>query len=78
MTIKATYTSKDYEPGCAVERFARATWPSGYAWCERDALNARYDVRQGTCDAADLPADVRERADARLSHAFSYVEWPLK
>ena len=47
-----------------------------YAWIIRDALDLRYDIQQGTCDADDLPAEVRGAADALLGHAFSYVDWP--
>lgn len=76
MTVKAIYTSRDYNPYVAVERFVRAR-QGDYAWCERDALDRRYDVRQGTCDGSDLPANIRAAADRRLGHAFSYVEWSV-
>jgi hypothetical protein len=62
------------------DRFVRAIGNcrgvTGYAWCVRDALNHRYDVQQGTCDAEDLPEDVRKAADARRMYTPSYVEWP--
>lgn len=76
MTIKITYTAKNYSPERMGERYVRAMFPIGYAWCERDTLDKRYDLRQGTCDAADLPASVRIAADRLLGHAFSYVDWP--
>lgn len=78
MAIKVTYTAK----GDKIEgdRFVRAVFTNDpafkyYAWCIR-GLDLRYDAQQGTCDAHDLPQDVREAADRRLGHAFSYVEWP--
>lgn len=76
MTIRTTYTAND--PDRPTERFVRSCHPAGYAWCERDISNKRYDLRQGTCDASDLPAEIREAADRRLGHAFSYVPWPFQ
>lgn len=77
--IKTTYTAR----GDKIEgkRFVRAVFTNDpafqyYAWCICSGGNKRYDLQQGTCDAHDLPADVRGAADRMLGHAFSYVEWP--
>lgn len=73
--IEATYTS-DKNPRRHGDRFVRAVVPGkNYAWCVRDALDHRYDVQQGTCDAEDLPDDVRKAADKRYGFSPSYVEW---
>lgn len=86
MTIEIAYESKDATK--PKDRFVRARyydgrdgyawWCStkiGYVWCERDR-ESMLDVRQGTCDAEDLPEDVRSDADAHRGKAFSYVPWP--
>lgn len=49
---------------------------SGYRWCEQSSVNPRYDVAQGTCEASDLPDDVRAAADALQGQFFGYVRWP--
>lgn len=67
-------TTKQWRPG---DRFVRTVrLGAQYAWCIRDAVDRRYDVQQGTCDAGDLPVDVRKAADARYGYVPSYVEWP--
>lgn len=80
MAVKITYQTPAHKNDMG-DRFVRASFagagkPNGYRWCIRGALNLRYDIQQGTCDAEDLPAEVRERADNLLGHAFGYVEWP--
>lgn len=76
MAIKTTYTARGDKIKGAGTRFVRATFPSGYVWCIRSNSNKRYDLQQGTCDAHDLPHNVRAEADRLMSRAFSYVEWP--
>jgi hypothetical protein len=72
--IKKTYTARgDKIDGM---RFVRACHPTGYVWCIQSNSAKRYDLQQGTCDAEDLPDDVRAAADSLLGRAFSYVEWP--
>lgn len=78
--ITITYLAKGRTTADAGDRFVRATFegagkPHGYFWCLRGA-DLRYDIAQGTCDAADLPTEIREAADRRVSQAFRYVEWP--
>lgn len=75
MTINVTYLAKGHTTQDAGDRFVRRCYPTGYAWCLR-GLDLRYDIAQGTCDAQDIPPAIRERADALMGHAFSYVEWP--
>lgn len=76
MTVKTVYRSQHYPTLTGREpRFVRAMHYGGYAWCIRQP-DGPYDIRQGTADAGDVPADIRAKADALLGHAFSYVEWP--
>ena len=80
MAIQTTYLAKGHSTADAGDRFVRAVHANDpafryYDWCLRGS-DLRYDIAQGTCDAHDLPADVREAADRRMSQAFSYVPWP--
>ncbi len=81
--IRLTYTARGDKIKGAGTRFVRAVFTNNraatsndYVWCIRSNADKRYDLQQGTCDASDLPAEVRQAADLRLGHAFSYVEWP--
>jgi hypothetical protein len=74
VTIHTHYLAKGHTTEDEGKRFVRATYPAGFFWCLRGAC--MHDIAQGTCDASDLPDDVREAAEARMSRAFSYVEWP--
>jgi hypothetical protein len=78
--ITILFQAKACHPKRLGDRFVRAIGNcrgvTGYAWCVRDALDKRYDVQQGTCDADDLPEDVRKAADAQRMYIPSYVEWP--
>ena len=80
MTIKITYTARGDKIKGEGTRFVRACFPANsqdcYAWCIRSDSNKRYDLQQGTCDAVDIPDDVRAAADKLIGHAFGYVEWP--
>jgi hypothetical protein len=42
-------------------------------------VDRNYDMRQGTCDEADLPRDVAAAARDRRAGGVSpfYVDWPL-
>src|SRR6266481_3391918 len=75
MTINATYISKGFTADDVDTRYVRAVFGGGYFWCERGS-DKRYDIRQGTCEAFDMPDVVREEADKLVSYAFSYVVWP--
>lgn len=76
--ITVTYTAKRYKPEEIAQRYVRRDpIGDGYTWCEQWAKNKAYDLRQGTCDASDLPDDVRAAADAQRKQYFGSVEWPL-
>lgn len=62
--------------GTTGARYVRRLREDLYAWCESSAADPRYDVAQGTCEADDLPADIRAVCDAY--HGSGYAcEWPL-
>lgn len=63
--------------GAARARFVRKSpGQDFYKWCEQSLDDPRYDVAQGTCDAHDLPPEVRACADKHQG-AFYACEWPL-
>lgn len=80
--IRTTWKAQNYRNQREGARMVRASAasvggkPHCYSWLIRDALDLRYDIQQGTCDAEDLPTGVREAADAKVGHAFNYVDWP--
>lgn len=77
--IKVTYAATRYTPSAPVTRYVRRdAIGQGYTWCEQSNLNRRYDLRQGTCDASDLPDAIRAEADAARGQAFGYVLWPME
>jgi hypothetical protein len=64
-------------PGAAKARYVRkATSQNFYEWCEQSAEKPRYDIAQGTCEAEDLPEDVRKKCD-EYNGSFYACEWPL-
>lgn len=74
--ITVTFTAPQYSPNKVRRRYVRAEVAfDGYRWCEVGD-DKRYDIRQGTCDTADLPDDVRRAADALRGQTFAYVDWP--
>lgn len=63
--------------GKARARYVRKASNQGwYEWCEQSADNLRFDVAQGTCDAEDLPAEIKKQADD-YDGIFYACEWPL-
>lgn len=54
----------------------RALGQDFYKWCEQSAADPRYDVAQGTCEAQDLPDEVRAACDEYKGMAYA-CEWPL-
>jgi hypothetical protein len=77
MTIKVTYSAFITGAQREGKRYVRTLRPNAeYVWCVRDALDPRYDVQQGTCNAEDVPKHIRALADLQQGRAFSYVEWP--
>lgn len=77
MTIRCTWQSeKNLSPRYGdLKRYVRWDAHFGYVWCEKQE-RARFDYAHGTCDAADVPVEIREKADAQRGRAFSYVNWP--
>lgn len=76
--MKVIYQSKDYSLDKVRRRYVKAApfADQGYYFCEVGD-DARFDIRQGYVDASDIPADIREAADARVNEVFGAVEWPL-
>jgi hypothetical protein len=75
--ITVTYQSAKYDPALVEKRYVGKGLGKGspYRWAEVGA-DRRYDIRQGTCDAEDLPEDLRRKCD--MSGGFLYAtEWPL-
>jgi hypothetical protein len=54
----------------------RAAGKDFYEWCEQSAADPRYDVAQGTCEAQDLPDEIRAACDANKG-MFYACEWPM-
>lgn len=74
MAIRTKYRTS----GKAKARYVRRhTCQDIYVWCEQDAENPRFDVAQGTCDAEDLPADIKQICDEAPITGFYACEWPL-
>lgn len=48
-----------------------------YVWCEQDAENPWFDIAQGTCEAEDIPEDVKELCD-NYKGAFYACAWPFE
>lgn len=71
--MHATYTSPRYSPDKVLKRYVKRVGAL-YHFCEVGA-DRRYDLRQGIVDAAELPTDVRAKADARAGHWPAYVDW---
>lgn len=63
--------------GKARARFVkRAAGQDFYKWCEQSDEDPRYDVAQGTCEAEDLPDDIRAKCDSYDGMHYA-CEWPL-
>lgn len=77
MTIKTKYRNTCL-PADGKRYVRKDSLGGGYFWCETGSRGGwRYDVAQGTCDAEDLPLEVKEKADALRGYQPGYVEWPL-
>ncbi|QIG75353.1 hypothetical protein EVC29_124 [Rhizobium phage RHph_Y52] len=74
MTIEVTSEASNYRPESVLKRYVRANG-NRFAWCEVGA-DRRFDLRQGRCDAEDLPPDVIMAAREREGYFPSYVDWP--
>lgn len=69
--MEVTYRARSYKPDLPVTCYVRKSGDK-YFWCE---MHDGWDVRQGTAESEDLPADVRAKADAIAGNWPSYVEW---
>lgn len=73
--MNITYQSPIWKPELVAARYVRCSASGVFSWAEANAQN--WDIRQGTCTADELPADVRKKALARRGQAFGAVDWPL-
>ena len=65
------------KPETAKARYVRKAIEQDFCkWCEQSAEDSRYDIAQGTCEAEDLPPDIRQKCD-EYNGAFYACEWPL-
>lgn len=75
--MKITYQSNKYAPENVMKRYVRrSTAAGGYGFCEV-GKDRRYDIRQGTVEADELPEAVRVAADENYKVSCNYVDWPL-
>ena len=74
--IIATHTAKNYSPGQVVSRYVRIDGNGVFRFCEVGE-DRWYDLRQGTVDREDLPADVIKAAEANRGKFPSYTAWPI-
>ncbi len=78
--MTTTYKSTFYSPARVARRLVRAS-QSGetFFWCEVAQFgHENYDIRQGWCEASEVPADVRAKALRFASLAFGSVDWPIE
>jgi hypothetical protein len=73
--MNVTYQSKGYSADAVRMRYVKKGI-DGYRFCEVGD-DRRFDLRQGTVDQGEIPDGIRELADCRAGHCFSYVEWPM-
>jgi len=77
MTITPAFTAAGYAPEQVRARYVgKWTVDGPFRFCEVGD-DRRYDIRQGTVDADDLPESVRLAAEARAGYIPCYVDWPL-
>lgn len=77
--MNVIYTSENYDSSKSYKRYVRLDMNGTYYWCEvfGDTKNdRRYDYRQGTVFAHEIPEHVRDKADALQGYFPSYVDWP--
>lgn len=72
--MKVIYESRDYLPDRVTARYVRRCVSGEYRFCEVGE-DLRYDIRQGTLEPEEIPADVRDLADSRVGHYFGYVKY---
>ena len=74
--MKVTYQSDCYHPNAVTKRYVRYSPDGVFSFCEV-GQDRRYDIRQGTVDAAELPESVVAAAIENEKVSMLYVEWPL-
>jgi hypothetical protein len=75
--MKFTYCSKNCAPENVLKRYVRRICSSGgYYFCEVGE-DRRFDLRQGTVEAEELPEAVRQAADEHYKVSIFYIEWPF-
>lgn len=74
--MQTVYQSRDYDPDKVTDRYVRSDLSGGFWFCEV-AGDRRYDVRQGTVEADELPEYLIKAAKEREGFYPSYVEWPF-
>jgi hypothetical protein len=47
-----------------------------YKWCVQSAEDLRFDIAQGTCEAEDLPPEIRQKCNDYRGRFYA-CEWPL-
>jgi hypothetical protein len=74
--MKITYQSKNYTAEAILKRYVRKiNAEGGYDFCEVGE-DRRFDLRQGTVDADELPDSIRAAADEHYKTSRSYIDWP--
>lgn len=75
--MQTVYQSKDYDPAKVTDRYVRSDMDGGFWFCEVVGSDRRFDVRQGTVEADELPEYIIKAAKEREGFYPSYVEWSL-
>jgi len=76
--MNVTYQSKNFSTEAVLKRYVRyGPWDGGvFEFCEVGG-NRRFDLRQGTVTADELPCDLADAAIAHYKVSMAYLEWPL-
>ena len=76
--MKVTYQSRNYNQEAVLKRYVKyCPWDGGsFEFCEVGG-DRRFDLRQGTVDAGELPSGLADAAIAHEKVSMSYLEWPL-
>ncbi len=77
MTINTTYESKSGAPASGKRYVKRGQHGLCYVWCQTSATDSRCDVKQGICDASDLPPEIKKICDGYQGMMYA-CEWPLE
>lgn len=74
--LKVDFYDPASQPGLRYVRKAQGT--NFYEWSTKSAVDVMREVAWGTCDASDLPHDIREACDRTegMNSVFYASEWP--